>query len=427
MYLFFLLTLCLFFFTNKYNVLFAVGNHNPEEKFLQNVGDWTVLHVAVKSGEPDERFFDLKSLNSWDPNGYTPLHLAVQSQLLNWVSWLVKHEADVNVQTPDGHTPLHYCVKYNYCDLARYLMQHNADTNLPTLHMETPLHEAARYGYVEMLKLLIEYGALINAKNIFHQTPLAISLQYQHPHAACFLLDRTFDLDLSYDLTITLLNYVLELRSTTDTALLHQRIAKVINAIIPTFDQNLSSLLQVMGNFEIQEMHRKLINFLNIIYQFQSLIEASFSNYDMNMFSNVEPFKHLINILTIARETMEARLRPVNRTRNARNVLPIERLMELDTAVPNERVSADVEVNPSLMPQNAMGNELVANSVNTNTMNQDSPLQEGFIPVLLNGDIFYIQSKPKDLGGQPLPSIQSLITEIDGALERFFIYQGSLF
>ncbi|KAL5110115.1 Ankyrin repeat domain-containing protein 11 [Taenia crassiceps] len=80
---------------------------------------------------------------------------------------MVKEGADVNEQDANGRTALHESSLQNFLHVVSYLLKHNANPNLQAIPRsgngagtgDTPLHEAAREGHIRIIRALLRYGA----------------------------------------------------------------------------------------------------------------------------------------------------------------------------------------------------------------------------------------------------------------------------
>lgn len=100
-------------------------------------------------------------------DGYSPLHLAVQSGRLAVVKLLVAAKADVN--QPDGRSgrvALHHAVEAANVGITGFLvLEANADLDAPTFDGSTPLHLAVGRDLVVIAAILMSAGADPNAEN----------------------------------------------------------------------------------------------------------------------------------------------------------------------------------------------------------------------------------------------------------------------
>ncbi|CDS42659.1 ankyrin repeat domain protein [Echinococcus multilocularis] len=80
---------------------------------------------------------------------------------------MVKEGADVNEQDANGRTALHESSLQNFLHVVSYLLKHNANPNVQAVPRsgggtgtgDTPLHEATREGHIRIIRALLRYGA----------------------------------------------------------------------------------------------------------------------------------------------------------------------------------------------------------------------------------------------------------------------------
>jgi ankyrin repeat protein len=105
---------------------------------------------------------DPAKLNSFSPDGWTPLHLAVFFGRVNITHVLLSEGADLNAvsRTQERVTPLHSALANPHnTALAQVLIDAGADINTAQLQGYTPLHYAAANGLETIARRLLERGA----------------------------------------------------------------------------------------------------------------------------------------------------------------------------------------------------------------------------------------------------------------------------
>jgi hypothetical protein len=110
------------------------------------------------------------------PAGRTALGFAAE-HCLQCVESLLAANADANASQPQGITPLHLAVNQGLKELVEALLAKGAAINAQTESGDTPLHWAIRLGdrgsgSARMLELLLAKGANPNIRNREDQTPL---------------------------------------------------------------------------------------------------------------------------------------------------------------------------------------------------------------------------------------------------------------
>ena len=160
------------------------------------IGDYdkkTPLHYAATK---EVAALLMLNINARDESGNTPLHLAVQDNRLEVVSFLIANGAKLNVENKNGYTPLQLAFEYNRLhpnftrnrlEILYLLINNGAKLNVKNIEGNTPLHLAIQYGNLhtepdfirnrqEVVSFLIAKGAKVNVKNNKGQTPLHSSL-----------------------------------------------------------------------------------------------------------------------------------------------------------------------------------------------------------------------------------------------------------
>lgn len=112
-------------------------------------------------------------LDSFSPDGFTPLGLASYFGQIGVVTYLLEKGANANI--PSANTfqvaPLHSAVASKRYDIAKLLLKYQANVNAVQQNNLTPLHSAAHYGDIEMIRLLLTGGADPKSKTDDGSTP----------------------------------------------------------------------------------------------------------------------------------------------------------------------------------------------------------------------------------------------------------------
>ena len=125
---------------------------------------WTPSEAAteedVDSGHPPVE--QGQDLATWDNNGWTPLHVAVEQGNTEIANVLIEHGADATAQAKNGWTPLHVAAEQGNVELARILIEHGADASAQGHNGRTPLHMAVEGGNLELVRILVGQGTNTN-------------------------------------------------------------------------------------------------------------------------------------------------------------------------------------------------------------------------------------------------------------------------
>lgn len=116
--------------------------------------------------------------------GNSPLHLAIDFNLLEIADLLLKHGADIDYKNNNlNETPLYLCVNKIHKDqvdqeqslsAAKFLLKNGANPNLKRTRTDLSLlHDAVIHKDYKLVKLLLENGAFVDeSKNTVNATPL---------------------------------------------------------------------------------------------------------------------------------------------------------------------------------------------------------------------------------------------------------------
>ena len=127
-------------------------------------------------------------INSRNGEGETlSLHLSALYNKKEWVEFLLKNGADVNMKTANeyGITPVFFAARNSYVDIVELLVSNGADVTIPTDNMRTTALHIAVAGYriapaiyiqgddkLATMQLLLDNGADVNFINKKGETPL---------------------------------------------------------------------------------------------------------------------------------------------------------------------------------------------------------------------------------------------------------------
>ncbi len=118
---------------------------------------------ACREGHVEKaKFYESKgvSIHAVDPQGETPLHLAVRSRSVDVVRWLLRKGADKNKPNKHGQTPIHLAMQNTSLDILNLLA--------PELVRQIPggqvsVYDACRTGNIHVIHYFLTQGLDINA------------------------------------------------------------------------------------------------------------------------------------------------------------------------------------------------------------------------------------------------------------------------
>ncbi|CAL5441749.1 unnamed protein product [Camellia sinensis] len=124
----------------------------------------TPLHVAASAGQTNFALEILRLKPSFgkklNPEGLSPLHLALQNKHSETVRRLVKFDSElIRIKGREGLTPLHFVAKTDDQDdlLSEFLHVCPSSINDVTVHEETALHIAVKSSSLKAVKVLLEW------------------------------------------------------------------------------------------------------------------------------------------------------------------------------------------------------------------------------------------------------------------------------
>jgi ankyrin repeat protein len=136
---------------------------------------------------------------STDPQGYTPLHLAVLNNYMPLLDWLKEHGADPNARGQSGDRPLHVAIISDHSSDGRVilsLLRMGADVNAANDYGDTPLHRAAYLGLTEKVRLLLKNKADVSRRALRGETPLLYAARPEgYPETVLALLEGGADVN----------------------------------------------------------------------------------------------------------------------------------------------------------------------------------------------------------------------------------------
>jgi ankyrin repeat protein len=129
------------------------------------------------------------SLNSFSPDGWTPLHLAAFFGFQELVHLLLKEGAAIDIPSKSrashGNSPLQAAIAMGRLEVVQLLLDEGANVNfLQEPSRLTPLHIAASRKDVGIVRLLLERGANRDAISADGKKPVDIARERQNADVA---------------------------------------------------------------------------------------------------------------------------------------------------------------------------------------------------------------------------------------------------
>ena len=216
-------------------------------KFNKSAGTREGLFAALRDNDLERaEVFLSKNAdpNAKDPEGNTPLHVAVKIQNMAAVQLLFFYGANPNIENRDHFTPLLEAVWSRKPEkFIAALIGGGADPGAVARDKKSALHIAVKNNYTAIIPFLIKSGVDINAKDEDGQTPLHYALVPMRPEVVKILIDCGADPSIPDKRGETALMKAVDNADVTMTALLltHPACLATINSAL-TFEGQESAL-----------------------------------------------------------------------------------------------------------------------------------------------------------------------------------------
>jgi uncharacterized protein len=125
---------------------------------------------------------DPSLVNSYSPDGFTPVALAAYLGQKDVTEYLLEKGANVNAMAKNatGFTPLTGAIANNHVEISKILVKRGADVNHRYEGGVSPLMEASQNGNLELVRFLLENGADSTAKTADGKTPMSFAKEKNH-------------------------------------------------------------------------------------------------------------------------------------------------------------------------------------------------------------------------------------------------------
>jgi len=176
-------------------VLLSVYHRRPEilgiilgRDYAMDVFEAAATGNVIRLGELINEEPEL--LNSYSPDGFTPLGLACFFGHLGVVQLLISLGANLNISSKNSFKvmPIHSSVAAANYEITRELLKNGANPNVRQQEDITPLHQAAIHGDEKILTLLLEYGADVFARMSNGKTAKDLATEKEHTEIIKLLL-----------------------------------------------------------------------------------------------------------------------------------------------------------------------------------------------------------------------------------------------
>lgn len=178
-------------------ILMALYYQEPEiARFLMDNCTLMDIYEAAAAGKSMrvKAILDAEpgAVNSFAPDGFTPLTLACFFGRQTVTEILLAQGADVNLPASNQARvcPLHSAVAARQFAIVERLLKSGADVNAQQQDGFTALHAAAQNGQYEMAQLLLDYGADAAVKTAAGKTAFDYALEGGNPEIMRIIQNR---------------------------------------------------------------------------------------------------------------------------------------------------------------------------------------------------------------------------------------------
>lgn len=174
----------------------AIMENKEFNKRLRDENGHSYAHLMILN-EIDPTQFDLLDLEGVNNDGQTPLHYAANVENLHCLTKLIEKLGNRKVDPTDknGRTPLFLAIQSNKLKHVKFLVKNGANLHHIDNNGVTPIIVACQTGNYPIIRTLVKAGANLNQRGSDGLTPLSISLLSKHQDIPLYLLFNGAKLD----------------------------------------------------------------------------------------------------------------------------------------------------------------------------------------------------------------------------------------
>jgi len=157
-----------------------------------DTGNLTTLKKILESNEVDINFNGYIHINKYFSNDdhNSALGYCCMKGHYDSVEYLLRKNADINIQNKMGFTPLMFSVIGNFLGIGCLLIQNNCDLERKNNEGNNALHLSCYKNYINFISLFINNGFNLESKNLNGDTPLLISCKSRNKVVSLLLVEN---------------------------------------------------------------------------------------------------------------------------------------------------------------------------------------------------------------------------------------------
>ena len=145
--------------------------------------DQYLLHHALRLNSEETVEILLENgadANSWNENGFLPIHIAARVDSLKNMQLLIKFGAIVDTRCQSGWLAIHHAIYKKRTHIVRFLIENGSDVNasVDSENCYTSIHIATKVGSPDIIEILIKAGANVNSRNYYDAMPIHVAVSF---------------------------------------------------------------------------------------------------------------------------------------------------------------------------------------------------------------------------------------------------------